>query len=90
VKYCPEKAWWVSSGAKAVVKYTPLLLPQVWRADMREAQQSPILKRYGVSGRVEIYVDITVALLAVESKWHFKSSAYSSSLPGASPVQISR
>ncbi len=31
--------------------------------------------------RVEIYVDISVALLAVESKWHFKSSAYPSSLP---------
>jgi hypothetical protein len=85
VKYCPEKAWWVSSGAKAVVKYTPLLLPQVWRADMshkpEKLRSHPSSKGMVLLERVEIYVDISVALLAVESKWHFKSSAYPSSLP---------
>jgi hypothetical protein len=72
LKYCPEETQWVSFGAKVVVKYTPLLLPQLWRAAMshepEKLSQHPSSKGMEPMEGGERYVGISVTRLAVGSK----------------------
>jgi hypothetical protein len=71
LKYCPEETPWVSSGAKVVVKYTPLFLPQLWRAAMSHEPDKlrlhPSSKGMAPMEGGERYVDISVTRLAVGS-----------------------
>jgi hypothetical protein len=72
--------------------YTPLLLPDLWRAALshkpEKLRQHPSSKDMASVERVEGYVGISVARLAVGSECHSKRSAYPSPLPLQIHVQI--
>jgi len=71
MKNCSEEVPRVSSGAKVMVKDTPLLPPYLWRTAMSrkpdELRQHPSPEGMASMERGEGYVGISVVLLAVGS-----------------------